>query len=118
MGGSSLGREISSHLDIALGRHETSRFNDGEISMQIFDSVSGHKVVILKTFENQSINEGLMELLLAISTMKKNGASHVTVVFPYFPYTINVIDKNCKIYDRQNSKKHTTITFTHRTLLE
>lgn len=64
--------------------------------MQVFDSVSGHKVVILKTFENQSINDGLMELLLAITTMKKNGATNVTVVFPYFPYTINVIDRNAQ----------------------
>ena len=69
--------------------------------MQVFDSVSGHKVVILKTFENQSINDGLMELLLAITTMKKNGATNVTVVFPYFPYTINVIDRNGKFYPKQ-----------------
>lgn len=73
--------------------------------MQFFDSVSGHKVVILKTFENQSINDGLMELLLAITTIKKNGASHITVVFPYFPYTINVIDKNGKSQSRQLNKK-------------
>ena len=62
--------------------------------MQVYDSVSGHKVVILKTFENQAVNEGLMELLLAITTMKKNGASNVTVVFPYFPYTINMLDRS------------------------
>ena len=73
--------------------------------MQIFDSVSGHKVVILKTFENESINDGLIELMLAVATMKKNGASHVTVVFPYFPYTINAADKSGKFCDRQLNRK-------------
>lgn len=62
--------------------------------MQIHDSVSGHKVVILKTFDDQSISDGLMELILAVSAMKKNGATHVTSIIPYFPYTINPIDQN------------------------
>ena len=68
--------------------------------MQIYDSVSGHKVVILKTFDNQSINDGLMELILAVSAMKKNGAAHVTAIIPYFPYTINPIDQNGKLLNR------------------
>ena len=33
IGGQTLGREITSHLDIALGRHKTTKFSDGEISM-------------------------------------------------------------------------------------
>ena len=51
-------------------------------------------MVILKTFENETINDGLMELMLSIATMKKNGATHVTALLPYFPYTINPIDRN------------------------
>jgi phosphoribosylpyrophosphate synthetase len=49
-GGDLLSNEVASHLDISLGKHETVRFNDGEISIKLLDSVSGHKVFIIKTF--------------------------------------------------------------------
>jgi phosphoribosylpyrophosphate synthetase len=47
-GGDLLSNEIASHLDISLGKHETVRFNDGEISIQLLDSVSGPKSSYLK----------------------------------------------------------------------
>lgn len=86
-GNEALGSEIASHLDISLGKHETVPFADGEINMQLLDSVSGHKVFIIKTFDNQKINDGLMELLLAVSCMKKAGATAVVAIVPYFPYS-------------------------------
>lgn len=55
--------------------------------MNLLDSVSGHKVFIIKTFDNQKINDGIMELILAISCMKKAGASSVVAIIPYFPYS-------------------------------
>jgi phosphoribosylpyrophosphate synthetase len=82
-----LGHEITAHLDIALGRIESRQFADGEISLQILDSVSGHKVFIIKSFAGQKINDGIMELILAVSSMKKSGASNITVIVPYFPYS-------------------------------
>lgn len=69
-----LGKEVATHLDTTLGRHITTRFNDGEISIQVLDMVRGHKVYIIKSFENKDINDGLMQLLLAVSCMKKAGA--------------------------------------------
>lgn len=56
--------------------------------MQILDSIRGHKVFIVKSFENQNINDGIMELLLAVSTMKKEGAESVTAIVPFFPYSL------------------------------
>jgi|JI61114C2RNA_FD_contig_31_7664459_length_1529_multi_3_in_0_out_0_2 phosphoribosylpyrophosphate synthetase len=86
-GSGMLSNEIVSHLDISLGKHETLRFSDGEINMRLLDSVSGHKVFIIKTFEDQKINDGLMELMLAVSCMKKAGATAVVAIIPYFPYS-------------------------------
>jgi len=83
-----LAREIASHLDIGLGRHLSSKFSDGEVNIQILDSVRGHKVFLIKSFEDKNINDGIMELLLAVSTMKKEGAESVTAIIPFFPYSL------------------------------
>ena len=55
-----LGKEVATHLDTTLGRHITTRFNDGEINIQLLDHVRGHKVYLIKSFENKDINEGIM----------------------------------------------------------
>ena len=83
-----LAREIASHLDIGLGRHVCCKFNDGEVNIQILDSVRGHKVFIIKSFEPKNINDGLMELFLAVATMKKEGAESVTAIIPFLPYSL------------------------------
>ena len=82
-----LGKEVAAHLDITLGRQKTGRFGDGEIDIQVFESVRGHKVFIIKSFENKNINEGIMELLLAVSCMRKAGASSIAAIIPYLPYS-------------------------------
>ena len=51
------------------------------------DSVRGHKVFIIKSFENKDINDGIMELILAVSCMKKSGADRVTAIIPFLPYS-------------------------------
>lgn len=43
---------------------------------------------IIKSFEPKNINDGLMELFLAIATMKKEGAESVTAIIPFFPYSL------------------------------
>lgn len=75
------------YLDTTLGRHITTRFNDGEISIQLLDLVRGHDVYLIKSFENKNIDDGIMELILAVSCMKKSGAEKVTAIVPFFPYS-------------------------------
>lgn len=55
-----LGKEVATHLDITLGRHITTRFSDGEISIQVLDRVRGHDIFIIKSFENKNIDDGIM----------------------------------------------------------
>ncbi len=71
-----------------MGRLNSYKFNDGETGIQILDSVRGQNVFIVKSFENRNINDGVMELLLAVSTMKKEGAESVTAIIPFFPYSL------------------------------
>ena len=78
---------MAAHLDITLGRHSTTRFNDGEIDLQILESVRGHRVFLIKSFQGKNINDGIMELLLAVSCIKKSGATSVSAIIPYLPYS-------------------------------
>ena len=43
---------------------------------------------ILKSFEDKNINDGIMELLLSVSAFKKGGAESITVLVPFFPYSL------------------------------
>ena len=43
---------------------------------------------IVKSFDDQNVNDGIMELLLAVATMKKEGAESVTAIIPFFPYSM------------------------------
>jgi ribose-phosphate pyrophosphokinase len=83
-----LAREIASHLDIGLGRINSTKFNDGEINLQILDSIRDQNVFIIKSFEDRNVNDGIVELLLAVATMKKEGAASVTAIVPFFPYAL------------------------------
>jgi phosphoribosylpyrophosphate synthetase len=51
---------VTSHLDITLGRNINSRFNDGEIEIQLLEPVRDQNIFILKSFENKNINDGIM----------------------------------------------------------
>ena len=46
---------MTSHLDITLGRSINSRFNDGEINIQLLEPVRDQNVFIIKSFENKNI---------------------------------------------------------------
>ena len=52
------------------------------------DSIRGQNVFIVKSFDDQNVNDGIMELLLAVATMKKEGAESVTAIIPFFPYSM------------------------------
>ena len=43
---------------------------------------------IIKSFDEKNVNDGIMELLLAVATMKKEGAESVTAIIPFFPYSM------------------------------
>lgn len=61
------------------------RFPDGEISLQILESVRGRDVFILQTVALDP-NNYLMELLIMIDALKRASAQSITVVIPYFGY--------------------------------
>jgi len=84
-----LAEKIAAGLGVSLGSATVSKFNDGEISIHIDESVRGKHVFIIQSTcacATQSINDNLMELLLLIRTCKRASAGTITVVVPYYGY--------------------------------
>lgn len=84
-----LAQKIADHLGISLGQATVSTFNDGEIHIQIKESVRGHDVFIVQPTchtSTQSVNDTLMELFLLVRTMQRASAKSITVVVPYYGY--------------------------------
>lgn len=80
-----LAHEIADYLEIPLGESKVSRFNDGEIKIEIGESVRGANVFIVQP-TCAPANDTLMELLIMIDAMKRASARLICAVIPYYGY--------------------------------
>ncbi len=78
-------KEVCQSLDVPLSKAEVKRFSDGEISVQISESVRGRDVFIVQSTGAPS-NDNLMELLIMTDALRRSSASSITAVVPYFGY--------------------------------
>lgn len=76
---------ICESLQMELGRLETIRFSDGELSVDIGDNVRGRDVFVVQS-TSMPCNDHLMELLITIDALKRASAGRITAVLPYFGY--------------------------------
>jgi ribose-phosphate pyrophosphokinase len=81
-----LAEEIASFLGKNLGELNISRFSDGEINIEINESVRGHDVYIIQSTCFPT-NETVMELLLFLDAAKRASAQRITAVVPYYGYS-------------------------------
>ncbi|BCR35132.1 ribose-phosphate diphosphokinase [Mariniplasma anaerobium] len=81
-----LAEEISEASGIELSKVEVVKFADGEISVNIEDSVRGHHVFVVQS-TSAPANEHLMELLIFADALKRASAKSVTVLMPYYGYS-------------------------------
>ncbi|MCR5741799.1 MAG: ribose-phosphate pyrophosphokinase [Gammaproteobacteria bacterium] len=81
-----LAQEVSELLDVPLTECEVSRFADGEVNVNISETVRGHKVFIIQS-TSAPVNERYMELLIFIDALKRASAKEITVVMPYYGYS-------------------------------
>ncbi len=75
----------NSYLSTTVGKASLKRFSDGEISVQITESVRGRDVFIIQP-TSAPANDSLMELLIMVDALKRSSANHITAVIPYFGY--------------------------------
>jgi len=80
-----LSGEVAHYLGLELGKIKTKRFADGEIYVQIGESIRGCDVFLIQP-TCPPVNDNLMELLIMIDACKRASARSITAVIPYFGY--------------------------------
>jgi len=80
-----LAKEIADILGLPLGKSKVSTFSDGEISVDIGETVRGADVFVVQS-TSSPVNNNLMELLIMIDAFKRASAGRITVVMPYYGY--------------------------------
>ena len=78
-------RDIAGYLGMEVGEASVGRFNNGEIQININESVRGHDVFLIQTLSDP-VNNNLMELLIMIDAVKRASAKTITAVIPYYAY--------------------------------
>lgn len=81
-----LAGDIAEFVGIPLSRCEVSRFADGEINIDIPETVRGHKVFVIQS-TCAPVNEHYMELLIMIDALKRASAREINVLMPYYGYS-------------------------------
>ena len=82
----SLAEKISQYLDIPLGKADVGRFSDGEIMVEIKESVRGQDVYVLQPTCTPEPAVNLMEMLVMIDALKRASAARITAVIPYYGF--------------------------------
>ena len=80
-----LAEEMCQYLESPMGKARVRKFSDGEIAVEIDESVRGMDVFVLQS-TCTPVNTNLMELLIMIDALKRASASRVTAVIPYYGY--------------------------------
>jgi ribose-phosphate pyrophosphokinase len=82
---SQLAEDIAGILGVKIGNSKVSTFSDGEISVDINETVRGNDVFIVQS-TCSPVNNNLMELLIMIDAFKRASAGRITAVMPYYGY--------------------------------
>ena len=77
--------EICKYLGIPEGKIDVKHFADGEILVELGESVRGKHVFLVQS-TCYPVNENLMELLIALDAVKRASCKEVTCVIPYYGY--------------------------------
>lgn len=80
-----LGKEIADYIGIPLSGISVGRFADGEVNIDIKETVRGHDVFVIQS-TSAPVNENYMELLIMIDALKRASAKTINVVMPYYGY--------------------------------
>jgi ribose-phosphate pyrophosphokinase len=98
---SDLAKEIADRLGLPLGDSDVKTFSDGEISVNINETVRGVDVFVVQS-TNAPVNDHLMEMLIMIDAFKRASAGRITAVIPYYGYARQ--DRKAKARDPITAK--------------
>lgn len=92
---------IADKLGTKVGDSEVGKFSDGEIFVNINETVRGADVFVVQS-TCSPVNDNLMELLIMIDAFKRASAGRITAVMPYFGYARQ--DRKAKARDPISAK--------------
>jgi ribose-phosphate pyrophosphokinase len=80
-----LAQKIALLNNFEVGNMEVVQFENSELKVTLKSDVVGREVILVQSTSNPT-NENLIELLFTLDALKREGASRVTVIIPYFGY--------------------------------
>ncbi|MBZ8180348.1 ribose-phosphate pyrophosphokinase [Oscillatoria salina IIICB1] len=80
-----LAQEVARYLGMDLGPMVRKQFADGELYVQIQESIRGCDVYLIQP-SCRPVNDHLMELLIMIDACRRASARQITAVIPYYGY--------------------------------
>lgn len=80
-----LAKQVCDILGIPLGESKVTSFNDGEIQVEIHESVRGKDVYVIQS-TCPPVNQSYMELFIILDALKRASAASITAVMPYYGY--------------------------------
>lgn len=96
-----LAEKIAEFAGVTLGNAYVSTFSDGEIYVNIKETVRGVDVFVVQS-TNPPVNDNLMELLIMIDALRRASAGRITAVLPYYGYARQ--DRKAKARDPITAK--------------
>ncbi|WP_455539809.1 ribose-phosphate diphosphokinase [Terrisporobacter sp.] len=96
-----LAQKIADYIGVKVADCEVTKFSDGEISVNINETVRGCDVFVVQS-TNDPVNDNLMELLIIIDALKRASAGRITAVIPYYGYARQ--DRKAKARDPITAK--------------
>src|SRR5512136_984963 len=80
-----LASEIAAYLNIPLSGRDIIKFPNENIFVRLHSSVRGQDVYLIQS-TSSPVSDNLLELLIAVQTLKLDSAGRITVVIPYLAY--------------------------------
>lgn len=84
-GNPALAKEICDCLGVEPGKADVKKFSDGEIAVNIQESVRGKDCYIVQS-TSDPVNDNIMELCIMIDAMRRASAGRINAVIPYYGY--------------------------------
>ena len=80
-----LAQKISDYINVRLCDTEVGRFNNGETSVMINESIRGKDIFIVQP-TSSPVNDNVMDLLIMVDACKRASAHSITAIVPYYAY--------------------------------
>ena len=76
---------IAAEVGVPFGKSSVKRFSDGEIQINIEESIRGDEIFIIQS-TSAPVNDNLMEIMIMIDALRRASAKTINVVLPYYGY--------------------------------